>query len=77
MPYRPQYKNSQGAMVDLPLDAETLKGVAVVDSNGQIVLPISYTTTAPTSANTTGIKICVLSSEPSTKYSGWLYLITG
>lgn len=77
MAYRPQFKNSQGAMVDLPIDAETLKGTSVVDSNGVVLCPITYTTTAPTSANTNGIKICVLSSEPATKYAGWLYLITG
>lgn len=37
---------------------------------------LPYTTTAPSSANTDGIKIAVLSSEPATKYSGWLYFIT-
>ena len=35
-------------------------------------------TTEPTSANTSGtLKVVVLSSEPSTKYNGWLYIITG
>lgn len=34
-------------------------------------------TTAPSAANNDGIKIVVLSSEPSTKYNGYLYLITG
>lgn len=35
-------------------------------------------TTAPTSANTSGtLKVVVLSSEPSTKYANWLYIITG
>lgn len=38
-------------------------------------LPI--TTTEPTAANTNGIIICVLSSEPATYYNGYLYLITG
>ena len=38
---------------------------------------LEYTTTAPTSANTSGyLKIAVLASEPSTKYDGWLYLIS-
>ena len=37
---------------------------------------LPYTTTTPTAANTDGLKIVVLSSEPSTKYSGWLYIIT-
>lgn len=38
---------------------------------------LPYTTTAPTAANTDGIKIAVLSSDPATKYNGWLYIITG
>lgn len=32
-------------------------------------------TTAPSADNTSGIKIVVLSSEPATKYNGFLYLI--
>lgn len=39
---------------------------------------VAYTTTAPTSANTSGrLKFVVLSSEPATKYDGYLYIITG
>lgn len=38
---------------------------------------LDYVTTAPTAANTDGIKVAVLSSEPATKYAGWLYIITG
>lgn len=38
---------------------------------------LNYQTTAPTSSNSYGLKIVVLSSEPSTKYSGYLYIITG
>ena len=38
---------------------------------------IEYTTTAPTAANTDGLKIVVLSSEPATYYDGYLYIITG
>lgn len=34
-------------------------------------------TTAPTADNTDGLIICVLSSEPATKYEGYLYIITG
>ena len=57
---RPQYKGNDMALLsDVSTTAQS----------------ISYTTTAPSSANTNGLKICVLSSEPSTKYSGWLYLI--
>lgn len=33
-------------------------------------------TTAPSADNTDGIKIVVLSSEPATKYNGYLYIIT-
>ena len=36
---------------------------------------IGYTTTAPTAANTDGLKIVVLEEEPETRYDGWLYLI--
>lgn len=50
-----------------------------VDGNGNVGygkgLPII--TTAPSEANTDGLIICVLSSEPATKYSGYLYIITG
>ena len=38
---------------------------------------ISYSTTVPTAANTDGVKIVVLSSEPATRYDGWLYIILG
>lgn len=37
---------------------------------------MSYLTTAPSADNTDGIKIVVLSSEPATKYNGYLYIIT-
>lgn len=38
---------------------------------------LNYLTTAPSSANTSGqIKIVVLSSDPATKYDGYLYIIT-
>ena len=37
---------------------------------------LGYVTSAPTAANTDGLKIAVLSSDPGTKYSGWLYIIT-
>lgn len=39
---------------------------------------VSYLTTAPSSANTSGrLQFVVLSSEPATKYDGYLYIITG
>lgn len=37
---------------------------------------VSYLTEAPTSNNTDGLKFVVLSSEPATKYEGYLYIIT-
>lgn len=50
-----------------------------VNSSGNVAygnnLPII--TTAPNADNTDGLIICVLSSEPSTKYDGYLYIITG
>ena len=36
---------------------------------------VSYTRTLPTSANTNGLKFVLCSSEPTTKYNGWVYLI--
>ena len=51
-----------------------------IDSNNNNTISldgvIPYTTTAPTANNTTGLKIVVLSSEPATKYDGYLYIIT-
>lgn len=39
---------------------------------------INYSETAPTSANTDpSLEIVVLSSEPATRYDGYLYIITG
>lgn len=50
-----------------------------VNSSGNLAygnnLPII--TTAPSADNTDGLIICVLSSEPATKYNGYLYIITG
>lgn len=36
---------------------------------------LTVLTTAPTQANTDGVKVVYLESEPATKYSGYLYLI--
>ncbi len=39
---------------------------------------VSFTTTAPSSANTNGkLKFVVLTDEPATKYDGYVYIITG
>lgn len=40
------------------------------------IASLPYLTTAPTSDNTDGLKIVVLNSEPSTRYNGYLYIIT-
>lgn len=37
---------------------------------------LPYLTTAPSAANTDGLKLVVLSSDPATKYSGYFYIIT-
>jgi len=37
---------------------------------------ISYATNAPITGNADGLKFCVLTSEPSSKQAGWLYIIT-
>ena len=38
---------------------------------------VVYLTEAPTAANTDGLKFVVLSSDPATKYDGYIYIITG
>lgn len=37
--------------------------------------PVIYVTTAPSAANTIGLKVALLDSDPSTKYDGWIYMI--
>ena len=37
---------------------------------------VSYVTSCPTAVNNTGMKVYVGSTDCSTKYSGWLYLVT-
>lgn len=58
-------------------------GILKGDGNGGVVaakavdIPgFNYQTSAPTMANTDGMKVAVLSAEPATKYNGYLYLIT-
>ena len=36
---------------------------------------VSFLSEAPTSANTDGLKFVVLSSDPATKYDGYIYII--
>lgn len=48
-----------------------------VISAGSVASQISYITTAPTADNTSGnLIVVVLSSDPVTKYNGYLYIIT-
>lgn len=63
---------------DLP-DPENREELFLSAIAGNAGLPegVSYTTTAPTAANTDGLKFVVLSSDPGTKYPGWFYIITG
>jgi len=54
----------------------------VIDNDGflwstSIVSGLTYSTTVPTSDNKDGLKIVVLNAEPTTRYNGWLYIITG
>ena len=56
---RPQYKGNDLALY----------------SDLPSTLPITYVTSAPSAANTTGLKVALLDSEPATKYDGWIYLI--
>ena len=58
--------------------ANASKLLAIDNSGfGTLTNALPIITTAPSSANSNGVIICVLSSEPATKYSGYLYLITG
>lgn len=64
---------------EIPVPDTTDNGSFLKISSGQYALStgLPILTTAPASANTDGIKIVVLSSEPATKYDGYLYIITG
>lgn len=54
----------------------SLDGEAKVPSS-QLPIGVPYITTAPTSANTNGnLIMVVLTSEPTTKYAGYFYIIT-
>lgn len=51
--------------------------VDAIQNGGGIVSAIAFQTKAPTSDNTEGLKFVVLSSNPATKYDGYIYIITG
>lgn len=65
---------------DLDSGSATAGQVPTADGSGgvsyQTPSSMSYLTTPPNADNTDGIKIVVLSSEPATKYNGYLYIIT-
>ena len=78
-------------IVDLN-DADIAEMGAYTGASGQVLtangsgrcswqsLPVgvSYTTTAPTAANTDGtLHFVVLAAEPATYYNGYYYIITG
>lgn len=58
-------------------NAYIFAGNTIIDLTSVIALGIQFTTTAPTAANTNGLKVVVLSSEPQTRYGGYIYIITG
>lgn len=43
---------------------------------GGLAEGIQYLTSAPTQANADGLKFVVLTEEPQTRYSGYIYIIT-
>lgn len=51
-------------------------GISISSNTISMTGALPYLTTAPTSANADGLKLVVLSSEPTTKYSGYIYIIT-
>lgn len=80
--YKDQQGNWHSVGIQQPIDNIPTENSPHAVSSGGVYDALKngglpYSTTAPTSNNTDGIKIVVLSSEPSTKYSGWLYIITG
>lgn len=50
--------------------------VDAINAGGGKADSISYLTEAPTAPNTDGLKFVVLSSNPATKYDGYIYIIT-
>lgn len=73
--YSPNYTGELASKVDLSAKQDSITSNTDITAK-TINAGLVYTTTAPTGANANGLKIAVLSSEPATKYSGWLYIIT-
>lgn len=88
--YQETYTNASSQNVARYLSASmdgTLVKLTIIDYNltsGVMTITdsvvndgMAYTTTAPSAPNTNGLmKLAVLSSDPATKYAGWLYYIT-
>lgn len=54
---------------------KTITGTSMVGNGDVLPSAVGYTTTVPSAANTDGLKFVLCSSEPATKYNGWVYLI--
>ena len=70
---------SGGTQVEANPTGSATADLTKLDVEGTIygINGINVLTTAPTEANTGGqLKVVVLSSEPATKYNGYLYIIT-
>ena len=69
---------AKGLTVPTVTSSDNGKILGVANGALSALQGVPYITTAPSAANTSGtLIIVVLSSEPATKYDGYLYLITG
>lgn len=68
---------NSGAVTIAATDTTYTAGTGIdITSNVIKAIGVEVLTTAPTSANTSGLKFVVLNSEPSIKYDGYLYIIS-
>lgn len=74
--YVSSVNGQSGAVTGLQPTMSAGTGISISSNTVSLDGVIPYTTTAPSAANNTGVKIAILSSEPATKYAGWLYFIT-
>lgn len=78
-----QAGSTTSGTIRLGTNVTGMKTIDFPNDNGTIALTknaapaLQYDTSAPSSANTNGLKIVVLSSEPATRYDGYIYIITG
>lgn len=77
------YTSSQGVPAAFAMSAADVGKVIRVDANGNpalstisipATLPVTTETNEPTSANNSGTKLIILDDEPTTMYSGYIYL---